>query len=72
MNKKEKDLQEAIWELLATEVTYLRKLRVFKKVARLLSFFHYDGRVIFIGITQQVNITFHTLQLVKEVAIHPC
>lgn len=32
MTKKEKDQQEAIWELLSTEASYISKLYVIKKV----------------------------------------
>ena len=32
MTKKQKDQQEAIWELLSTEATYIAKLHVIKKV----------------------------------------
>lgn len=32
MTKKEKDQQEAIWELLSTEAAYISKLYVIKKV----------------------------------------
>lgn len=33
MSKKQKDQQEAIWELLTTEATYISKLHVIKKVS---------------------------------------
>jgi hypothetical protein len=36
MNKKDKDQQEAIWELLATEVTYIHKISIVKKVGSCL------------------------------------
>ena len=32
MTKKQKDQQEAIWELLSTEAAYIAKLHVIKKV----------------------------------------
>ena len=32
MTKKQKDQQEAIWEMLTTEATYISKLHVIKKV----------------------------------------
>lgn len=33
MTKKQKDQQEAIWELLSTEAAYISKLYVIKKVS---------------------------------------
>lgn len=32
MTKKQKDQQEAVWELLSTEAAYIAKLHVIKKV----------------------------------------
>lgn len=54
MTKKEKDQQEAIWELLSTEVTYIQKLSIVKKVNKIyeiVSFsLDFKGIVIFSSI----------------------
>lgn len=34
MTKKEKDQQEAMWELLSTEAVYISKLYIIKKVSK--------------------------------------
>ena len=36
LDKKARDQQEAIWELLSTEVAYINKLQVIKKVTQCL------------------------------------
>ena len=40
LNKRQRDQQEAVWELLSTEVEYLRKLRVIIDVSRTVSMYN--------------------------------